>query len=88
MKTTGMQFSIGAEGCLMRVDAGMPAGEALELAADLTEGIQLLSERLYDAVNDNSEIVHLCELRSVGFLGEVVSALTRSVGHGIRESAK
>tara|TARA_Y100000815_G_scaffold269104_1_gene291259 strand:- start:51 stop:317 length:267 start_codon:yes stop_codon:yes gene_type:complete len=88
MKTTVAQFSIGAEGCLMRVDAGMPAGEALELAANLAEGIQLLSERLYDAVNDNSEIVHLSELRSIGFLGEVVSALSRSVYRAAKESAK
>lgn len=57
--------------------------EALSVASDLSDGISQLCSRLAYAINDG-EISYLSEVRTLGFIGDVVSALTRSAERGLK----
>ncbi len=57
--------------------------DALSIAADLSDGISQLCSRLAYAINDG-EIAYLSEVRTLGFIGDVVSALTRSAERGLK----
>ncbi|NMX99321.1 hypothetical protein HBO43_22270 [Pseudomonas veronii] len=57
--------------------------EALSVASDLSDGISQLCSRLAYAINDG-EIAYLSEVRTLGFIGDVVSALTRSAERGLK----
>lgn len=57
--------------------------EALSVASDLSDGISQLCGRLAFAINDG-EIAYLSEVRTLGFIGDVVSALTRSAERGLK----
>lgn len=57
--------------------------DALSIASDLSDGISQLCSRLAYAINDG-EIAYLSEVRTLGFIGDVVSALTRSAERGLK----
>lgn len=57
--------------------------DALSVASDLSDGISQLCGRLAYAINDG-EIAFLSEVRTLGFIGDVVSALTRSAERGLK----
>lgn len=57
--------------------------DALSAASDLSDGISQLCSRLAYAINDG-EIAYLSEVRTLGFIGDVVSALTRSAERGLK----
>lgn len=60
---------------------------ALSAAADLADGISQLCGRLAFAINDG-EIAYLSEVRTLGFIGDVVGALTRSAERGLEAAYK
>ncbi|MBI6853388.1 hypothetical protein YA0002_11480 [Pseudomonas cichorii] len=60
---------------------------ALELAADLADGVEQLCGRLHDCIN-NGEIAYCAEIRAIGFLAQITSALVRSAERGMRNSAE
>ncbi|MCV4285898.1 hypothetical protein [Pseudomonas capsici] len=60
---------------------------ALELAADLADGVEQLCGRLHDCINDG-EIAYCAEIRAIGFLAQITSALVRSAERGIRKSTE
>lgn len=57
--------------------------EALSIASDLSDGVSQLCTRLAYAINDG-ELAYLSEVRTLGFIGDVVSALTRSAERGLK----
>lgn len=57
--------------------------DALSFASDLSDGISQLCSRLAYAINDG-ELAYLSEVRTLGFIGGVVSALTRSAERGLK----
>lgn len=57
--------------------------DALSIASDLSDGISQLCSRLAYSINDG-EIAYLSEIRTLGFIGDVVSALTRSAERGLK----
>lgn len=57
--------------------------DALSVASDLSDGISQLCSRLAYAINDG-ELAYLSEVRTLGFIGDVVSALTRSAERGLK----
>lgn len=57
--------------------------DALSAASDLSDGISQLCSRLAYAINDG-ELAYLSEVRTLGFIGNVVSALTRSAERGLK----
>ena len=57
--------------------------DALSVASDLSDGISQLCSRLAFAINDG-EIAYLSEVRALGFIGDVVSVLTRSAERGLK----
>lgn len=65
----------------INVDADMVG--ALSVAADLSDGISQLCGRLGDCINDG-EIAYLAEVRTLGFIGDVVAALVRSAERGLK----
>jgi hypothetical protein len=56
---------------------------ALSVAADLSDGISQLCGRLGDSINDG-QIAYLSEVRTLGFIGDVVAALVRSAERGLK----
>ncbi|GFM89181.1 hypothetical protein PSCICO_45800 [Pseudomonas cichorii] len=60
---------------------------ALDLAADLADGVEQLCGRLNDCIN-NGEIAYCAEIRAIGFLAQMTSALVRSAERGIRKSTE
>lgn len=74
------------DGPLLQVVAGRSAEGALGLAAELSEGIQLLLDRLYDDVGSaDADLVFCAEIKAISFLAETTSALTRSVRRSIQQ---
>lgn len=57
--------------------------DALSVASDLSDGISQLCSRLAYAINDG-EIAYLSEVRTLGFIGDVVSVITRSAERGLK----
>lgn len=83
IRTTEMQFINGQAGHLLRVDPDMPASDALALAGELAEGVELLCKRLSDDL-DEGESAYVSEVRAIGFLGETASALIQSVARDLK----
>jgi len=63
---------------LLETVAGVPAADALDLAATLSGGIHQLTDRLYDCINDGA-VIYCDEMRALGFLAETVNTLVRAV---------
>lgn len=83
IKTGSFSIHSTSDGHLLEVTKGVPARIALNLAGDLGEAVQLLTDRLYDALNENNDIVYGSEMRAIGLLSEIASALTRAVAGGM-----
>lgn len=79
-------FSFGPNSELFKVSELGDVQSALDLAASLAGGINQLSQRLDEAVNNDGAIIFSGELRSLSFLGEVVEALVRSAALGFEDS--
>ena len=84
IKTRNMAIHLTSDGHLLNVEKNVSAVVALELAADLGEGVSLLLNRLSDAINEDNDIVYGNELRALGLLAETASALTRSVERSLK----
>lgn len=74
----------GANHHLLAIREGQDLAAGLELATDLAEGIHHLCGRLQLGLDDGEEAAP-GELAAIGFLGRVVSALTRSARLSIAE---
>ena len=83
IKTGNFSIHLTGDGHLLEVTEGVSARLALSLAGDLGEAVQLLTDRLYDAINEDQDIVYACKMRAIGLLSEIASALTRSVAGGL-----
>lgn len=68
---------------LFRINPDANLIDALSVASDLSDGISQLCSRLAYAINDG-ELAYLSEVRTLGFIGNVVSALTRSAERGLK----
>lgn len=80
------KLTFGAPGFdLLSTVEGGSIIEALDLAADLTDGIQQICTRFSEAV-DEGEVIYLAELRSVAMLAEVASAFVRATERGLRSA--
>ncbi|QHC93841.1 hypothetical protein PspR84_04105 [Pseudomonas sp. R84] len=60
---------------------------ALSIAADLADGVSQLCGRLGACINDG-EVAYLAEVRTLGFIGDVVAALVRSAGRGLQAAGE
>ena len=74
----------GPENDLMQVTAGGNIGEALELAANLTLGVERICQRLDFAINMNEDPVECIELRALAFLAGASASLIQSVRYGMK----
>lgn len=86
LRTRSLSFAMGEDGGLLNVEPDMPAAEALELAADLADGVHHLCDKLNDMVDSDDGAVLACEIRAIGFLAETASALTRSVERSMKRA--
>ncbi|VVM91696.1 hypothetical protein PS681_02840 [Pseudomonas fluorescens] len=68
---------------LLSVNEGADLIGALSIAADLADGVSQLCGRLGASINDG-EVAYLAEVRTLGFIGDVVAALVRSAGRGLQ----
>lgn len=84
MKTSEFSTHLTSDGHLFRIIEGVSASVALDVASNLSEGVGLILERLYDAVNDGDSI-YTGELQALKVMAELSSALTASVGYGVRQ---
>lgn len=71
-------FSIGSDVDLV---------QGLDIAADLGNGVSQLCGRLDSAINEG-EVVLCSEVRAIGFLADVISALTRSAQISLKKSTE
>lgn len=83
IKTGNFAIHLTSDGHLLEVSEGIPVRVALNLAGDLGEAVQLLTDRIYDAINVDNDIAYACEMRAIGLLSEIASALTRSAAGGL-----
>jgi hypothetical protein len=84
LKTTAM--NCGGTWCdtfLITINADHPAEEALALARKLANGVELISKRLYDQINESDAVACIDEIAAVGFLGGMCAALVQSVARGL-----
>ncbi|GLK88293.1 hypothetical protein [Pseudomonas turukhanskensis] len=65
-------------GHLLSVNGGFSSSEALTVAAELADGIKMLSVRLHSAVNEG-DLIYCEEITALGFLAESVASLVYSV---------
>lgn len=84
MKTREFSASMTSDGHLFKIIEGVSASVALDVASNLSEGVGLILERLYDAVNDGDSI-YTGELQALKVMAELSSALTASVSDGVRQ---
>lgn len=70
---------------LLQTRAGTSVIEALDIAADLADGIQQISTR-FAAELDEGELIYVAEMRSLAMLAEVASAFTRAAERGMRRT--
>ena len=87
LQTTTVIFGTDAFDDLMGVTEGSPAPDALELARTLAGGITQICQRLHADIDDGGS-AYCDEIRAIGFLGCVVSALTQSVSSGLEEGGE
>lgn len=71
---------------LLQTRAGTSVIEALDIAADLADGIQQVSMRFVAALDDG-ETIYVAEMRCLSMLAEVASAFTRAAERGMRRAA-
>ncbi|MEQ7921167.1 hypothetical protein ABQX22_18360 [Xanthomonas sp. WHRI 1810A] len=74
----------GPENDLMQVTAGGNVEEALELAANLTLGVERLCQRLDFSISNNEDPVEAVELRALAFLAGASASLIQSVRYGMK----
>lgn len=85
--TETLSFAMGEEGSLLLgIEPDMPATEALDLAADLADGVKQLCDRLVDAIDSDGGPVLACEIRAIGFLADTTGALARSVERSMKRA--
>lgn len=70
---------------LLQTRAGTSVIEALDIAADLADGIQQVSMRFVAALDDG-ETIYVAEMRCLAMLAEMASAFTRSAERGMRRT--
>lgn len=81
-------FSFGPEYIAMfSIQEGADLVQGLAVAADLADGISQLCGRLRDSINDG-ETAYCAEIRALGFLGDAVSALTRSAQVSLKRTSE
>ncbi|MCL8303102.1 DUF3077 domain-containing protein [Pseudomonas mosselii] len=68
---------------LFRINANIPMLEGLRYAADISEGLHQLTERLAFCVN-YGEGVYLNELRAPSLLADVTTTIARSAQYAIQ----
>lgn len=85
LPTTGPMNFGGSSFMLFRVERGTCISEALDLGADLADGVSQLCGRLHDCIN-NGEIAYCAEIRALGFLGDAIGALNRSARIALERS--
>ena len=83
MKTTGFSACLTSDGHLFEVITGVDGDIALDVAGELTEGVGLILERLYDAVNDG-DLIYTGELQALRVMADLSSALVLSVRSGAK----
>lgn|GEM_PF-6211480 len=83
--TTHVGFCNERNGELFSVRAGIPAIDALNLAVDLANGLQLLHRRLGAAINDDQEAVYACEMRGLEFLSDALGSLIFSASLAMKD---
>lgn len=84
--TTTQDITWLDDGPALQVVAGRSAVDALDLASDLTEGIQLLMDRIHDTINETADgQLYGSEAKAIALLAETASALTRSVRISIQQ---
>ncbi|WP_155250521.1 hypothetical protein [Pseudomonas asplenii] len=64
------------------IEPGQDLLRGLHLAADIGEGVEQLCERLGDSINDG-EVAYLAEVRALGLLSSLASAITRAAWHAL-----
>lgn len=80
------QLAFGGESSMLfRITEDESLIDGLKLAGDLAGGIQQLCDRLDDCINDGA-LVYCDEIRALGFLANVVSALTRASSRSLQKS--
>lgn len=65
------------------INANIPMLEGLKFAADVSEGLHQLTERLAFCVN-YGESVYLNELRALSLLADIATSITRSAQYAIQ----
>ncbi|MBD1601157.1 hypothetical protein [Pseudomonas typographi] len=65
------------------IEAGLDLRVGLYLAADISDGVEQLCDRLGDAIN-NGEVAYLAEVRALGLLSSMSSALSRGAWFALR----
>lgn len=86
-KMTSISFGGSTEDLFTIAMNGADLSGALDLAADLADGIEQLCGRLVDCIN-SGEIAYCSEIRALGFLAQMTSALVRSSERGIGTSVE
>lgn len=66
----------------IREDANLVTG--LKFAADLSEGLHQITERLAFCIDDG-QLVYLSEIRALSFLADAASTLTRSAQYSLEK---
>lgn len=84
LKTQPMHTHLTSDGHLFGVIEGVDGAIALGVAEDLAEGVGLILERFYDAVNDGDSI-YTGELQALRVMAEMSSALIASVRRGAKQ---
>lgn len=86
LQTSRSDIYLASDGPMLQVVPGRSAAEALTLATELSEGVQLMLERLRDDLGSTDGGELFCaEFTALALLAETVGALTRSVNWNIKQ---
>lgn len=89
LQTSSADICLASDGPTLQVVAGRSATEALNLASDLNEGVQLMLERLRDDFGSAEGGELFCaEITALALLAEIAGALTRSVSWNIKQGGE
>lgn len=70
---------------LFCINANVPMQVGLQFAADVSEGLHQLTERLAFCVN-YGELVHLNEPRALSLLADITTTITRSAQYAVQRA--
>lgn len=89
LKTSSADICLASDGPMLQVVSGRTAIEALTLATELSEGVQLMLERLRDDFGSAEGGELFCaEITALALLAETAGALTRSVNWNIKQEVE